>query len=62
MPHFVFEIAKFNPMEPMKNGKKVLNLALGDPKQEHGYKLPEDVNKSVMDVLNKGTFNGYSHH
>jgi hypothetical protein len=40
MPHFVFDVAKFNPTQPVKNGKTVINFALGDPKQENGYKLP----------------------
>ena len=62
MPHFVFDVAKFDPTQPIKNGKTVLNLALGDPKKENGYLLPEDLNKCVTDVVNKGAYNGYTHH
>lgn len=41
MPYFVFEVVKFNPMETFRNGKTVINLALGDPKKENGYEQPE---------------------
>lgn len=62
MPYFVFEVAKFNPAQTVKNGKTILNLALGDPKKENGYVLPEGYDTAVIDVLKKGTYNGYSHH
>jgi len=51
MPYFVFEVAKFDPTQPIKNGKTVLNLALGDPKAENGYILPKELNSAVIDVI-----------
>jgi len=39
-----------------------LNLALGDPKAENGYILPKELNKAVIDVIEKGAYNGYTHH
>ncbi|CDW72785.1 tyrosine aminotransferase [Stylonychia lemnae] len=43
MPYFVFEVAKFDPTQPIKNGKTELN-------------------KAVIDVIEKGAYNGYTHH
>jgi hypothetical protein len=62
MPYFVFEVAKFNPFETVKNGKTVINLALGDPKKENGYALPEGYDKAVIEVIEKGIYNGYTNH
>jgi len=62
MPKFVFEDAGFNPREPFRNGRKVINLALGDPKKEDGYFLPPKLNKAVIETIEKGTYNGYTYH
>ena len=44
MPKFVFEDCKFTHALQYVNGKTVINLALGDPKKEDGYALPESLN------------------
>ncbi len=62
MPKFVFEDCKFTHALQYVNGKSVINLALGDPKKEDGYALPENLNQAVIDVIQSGKYNGYTFH